>query len=158
MLDPREQRRSGRGFAPLERTRDPRLSDAIAAVARSEGSHAPEGWSKPLVVPDGAVEVILRSKGRGVLHKGWRNPNGSLGAHPRCHAIPAREVLPTIAAYDYDNLRDHARYCRYPWCFRGLVAEMGIIPVVGHYSRPLGTRLGTQLLQELTPSTATELA
>lgn len=83
---------------------------------------------------------MLRSAYRGVLHRGFRDADGELHAHPRCHALPPGEVLPAGAESWYDNLRDHARLCRYPWCFRDLVREMGLPVAVGHDVRYLGPR------------------
>jgi hypothetical protein len=139
-LDPRAQRVTGRGFAPVSGGSTPIPAWLGTAIRDGGDPWEPEvarDWTKPLAIPEGAEPVVLRSLRRGVLHRGWRDRAGKLGAHPRCHAIPPRDVLPKGAEFWFSNLRDDSRLCRYPWCFRQVVRELGVIPVVGHYSRRL---------------------
>jgi hypothetical protein len=138
-MDPRAQRETGRGFEPVAAPAP--LSERVMDAVQSGVWHAGANWSKPLVLPDGARPLVLRSKRRGVLHRGYRL-DGQIRAHARCNVLPPGEVLPKGAESWYENLSDASRLCRYPWCFRDLVRELGLIPVVGHESRRLRSRAG----------------
>ena len=69
-------------------------------------------WSKPLVLPDGAEPVVLRSLRRGVLHRGWRDASGEIGElrDDETHLIPRAMMalqghVPDFAVFgdDYDT-------------------------------------------------------
>lgn len=94
---------------------------------------------RALAMPPGAEPLVIRT-GRGVLHRGYRTDDGRVHAHARCHAVPAVECLPKGAEYWFDNLSRPDLMCRYSWCFRELLEEMGVDTFVGHRVRRLRKR------------------
>jgi hypothetical protein len=83
------------------------------------------------------AEPIVVLTARGKVHKAMRDFRGKVVGHPRCRlsASTPRILGGSAAAFDYELLRHPYVYCRYRWCFRDLLIEMGIDPFVGHAQR-----------------------
>lgn len=80
--------------------------------------------------------IVVISK-RGKVHRAIRDFRGKVVGHPRCRLDVAntRVLGGSAAAFDYEILRHPFVYCRYSWCFRDLVIELGLDPFVGHNQR-----------------------
>jgi hypothetical protein len=79
---------------------------------------------------------IVVITGHGKVHKAVLDWRGRVVGHPRCRLRDDARILGnSTAAYDYDLLQHPAMYCRYRWCFRDLLVEMGVDPSTGHVQR-----------------------